>query len=829
MRLDRLPSLFAPRFRSVVDDGVTDPPASRPLQVLRFVLPLLAGLAMAVYAVTSLWYVQIDPTLDDQGLYNPIYLFVHTGHLAYPIYPAQGAENAYFVHPPGDAVLVGSAQWLTDWPVQAAAIGSLLVLIFASYAIIALSRFTLPVKFGFIAGITAGIVVWGGGSFVRPDERLAISFIAGLLALESARLAGWAPGRLLLGAFLVSLSATLHYPASIDVAAVLVYAVWVVRERRSIRGARVPLISLAVGAALVMIPYFFLFVLPFWHDILAFTKAANNQYKGMLGAFRLHREVYHYIHATQIGGPFLSALAAPFTRFGIPLVFVITPILFWRRETRGIAIVSALNLLFLLFFTHTKVASNSNYYVPEFTLYYCCLGYLAVLAVTAVARRLVRPHPSVVLSATLVAGLAVVAAVAVWGKPTTLSYGERSWHPTHADMELARAATEPTLPKNSLVLFNPSLNLWYTTGGWNVYPIWRDLGYASDISQFNLPAYFSAFTAIAGGENETWDVASANNAQHQAIGNWYASGMLKVFRFYFGYHRPGVSSEIRYLLFSTKRQPVIGHVLENSHTIARYVESADGTHVLVAAFCRVTSDAVKALPDPQQAPIFLPGASNLDPYTDEQAGHPRFAMQTFLDTRARYDRRWRPMLLHEGCSIRRVVPMRLAWRHPASQVLAAYMRVDSKRTIRFPNYVRADGLLFAPTGRTVDVSGAAPIASFEISPGSTMTRNGSAATIETSSQLYAEAAQLPLSLPTTRKSWVEVDGKVTRGRVSICLLANSACIVRRSLPAGAGGPFYLPVPHKVPTGVTLYVGNEESSRSVLAIRRVQIIAAATKR
>ncbi len=104
-------------------------------------------------------------------------------------------------------------------------------------------------KFGFLAGIAAGAVAWGGTSFLRPDDRLAISFIAGLIALESGRLAGWALGRLCIGAVLVCLSATLHYPGSADVFAVAIYAVWVVVERRSLRRAARPLAALAVGSA----------------------------------------------------------------------------------------------------------------------------------------------------------------------------------------------------------------------------------------------------------------------------------------------------------------------------------------------------------------------------------------------------------------------------------------------------------------------------------------------------------------------------------------------------------------------------------------------------
>src|SRR5207237_7061242 len=125
-------------------------------------------------------------------------------------------------------------------------------------------------KVGFYFGIAAGVVAWGGVWFLRPDDRLAITFLAGLLALETGRLAGWKLGRLFFGAVLVCISATLHYPGSANVFAVAIYAVWVVRERRSLRRVARPLAALGLGSALVLIPYGALFVFPFWGDIQAF-------------------------------------------------------------------------------------------------------------------------------------------------------------------------------------------------------------------------------------------------------------------------------------------------------------------------------------------------------------------------------------------------------------------------------------------------------------------------------------------------------------------------------------------------------------------------------
>jgi hypothetical protein len=828
MRTALFASVLTPeRLRPRADTERATETDTRTARVPWTALGVAGAAAVAVYAVIQLWFINVQPGFDDQGLFNPIYLFSHAGHVTYPIYPYPGSTEVYFVHPPGDAVFVGAFQWLTGWPAMAAGIGSLLVLIFVALALIAFSRFSLAVKVGFFAGIAAGVVAWGGVWFLRPDDRLAISFLAGLLALETGRLGGWATGRLFLGALLVSLSCTLHYPGSANIVAVAIYAVWVVRERRGVRPAARPLAALALGSALVGIPYVALFAVPFWNDITQFAHAANqalaSQYQGVLGAFRLHRDLYHYIYHAQIGGPFLSALASPFTRFGIPLVFVTTPILYWRRETRGIALGSLPYLLFLLLFTHTKVINNVDYYTTEFTLYYACLGYLAVLAVSWSAQRLrLAVVPRIALTGA--AGAAVLALVFHFAVPTSLFVSGRDWHPDHADMEIARAATASTLPSDSRILIDPAVNLWYTAGGWTDYPMWRDLGYAGNLSSLNLRAFFASFTAV-GAPEETWEGWTSANIQHQATGNWYADGLLKPFRFYFGRIIPGQGPpDIRYLLMSPRAQPVVGNVLQGD-TVVRYTQAASGSHVLVETLCDVSAPAVKTLALPYQVTIFLPGTTNVDPYIDEQHGHRRYAMQTFLDSRADYVSNQLPALRREGCQIHAVVPLGVASRRPASQVLDRYQQIDRRRVIKFPDWVSAVNALYAPAVAVQRVPDGVA-SSFAPASGGSERFTGSGQIVRTPRQQFAEAGVFPLRWQPGRQNWVVVHGRVTEGEIQLCVYSNGACVTQRLLARGQRGTFYLPVPMPLPANPQLFIGNQATgSASAIVIQDVGVEAA----
>lgn len=800
-------------------------------------LGFAAAIAVAAYAVIQLWFINVQPGFDDQGLFNPIYLFSHAGNVTYPIYPFPGSTEAYFVHPPGDAVVVGAFQWLTGWPGMASGIGSLLVFVFIALGVTAWSRFSLPAKVGFCAGIAAGVVAWGGVWFLRPDDRLAISFLAGLLALETGRLAGWSLWRLFLGAGLVCISATLHYPGSANVFTVAIYAAWVIRERGNLRLAARPLAALGVGAALVVIPYAALFVIPFWHDIQTFANAANQAlapgYNGVIGAFRLHREVYHYIYSTQIGGPFLTALASPFTRLGIPLVVVTTPILYWRRETRGIALGSLPSLLFLLFFTHTKIDRNSDYYTTEFTLYYACLAYLTLLAVSWATQELLaakwtsqrlRLASLFRIGVAGAAGAAVLAIVFLKADPVSLTGSGRDWHPDHADMEIARAATAATLPSNSVLIIDPAVNAWYTAGGWTDYAGWREAGSATDLSPLNLRAYFASVTGVAA-PAETWEGWTAYNVQRQTVGNWYWGGLLKPFRFYFGRTQaPESPPDMRYLLLSPKPQLVVGNVLEGS-TVTRYVQATGGSHVLVETLCDVSAPAVKALPIADQVPIFLPGRTNVDPYVDEQQGHRRYAMQTFLDTRTDYLNNRLPELRREGCQIHGVVPLRAAWKRPASQILDNYDKVDAQQAIKFPDYISAINGLYSPTVPVQRVPHGVA-SDFAVSQGASERFEGSGQVVRTPPKQSSEAGVYPLRLLPGRRNWVLIDGTVTQGQIQLCLYSNGSCAVQRTIPAGQRGPFYLPVPTPVPPNPQLFIGNlAPGSASEIEITDVGVEAA----
>jgi hypothetical protein len=375
-----------------------------------------------------------------------------------------------------------------------------------------------------------------------------------------------------------------------------------------------------------------------------------------------------------------------------------------------------------------------------------------------------------------------------------------------------------------VVLLNPAITLWYTAGGWTDYPSWRDIDYATNLSGFNLRAFFDSITAVAAGD-ETFESWTAYNVQRQTVGSWYADGLLKPFRFYFGRLVAAQSPpDIRYLLLSPRPQPVVGNVLEKN-TVVRYAQATSGSQVLVETLCDVSAPAVKALPLPYQTTIFLPGRTNVDPYTDEQHGHRRYAMQTFLDSRADYLRNQEPALRREGCRIDGVIPLRVVSRQPASKVLDEYDKTNKGRTIQFPGYIPAVNALYSPTGLLQPVlHGVA--SSLDVSKGAAEQFSASGQLVTTPRPLYSEAGVFALRLQPGRRNWVFIKGHVTQGQIELCLLSNASCVAQRTLPKGATGTFYLPAPMDLPPNAQLFIGNEASaSASQIAIQDVGVEAA----
>jgi hypothetical protein len=782
-----------------------------------------------IWAVVTLWFAEREPTFDEQALFNPIYVFLKTGHMSYPVYPTANSASGMFVHPPTHYFLIAVLMWISGLPVMAAAIVPVLLWLSIAALVLTTARFSAAAKVALLVGL-ATVVIWPDPFFIRPDVDVAAAWIAGLIVLESGRVSGWDPLRLAVGAVLLALASALHYPASMSAAGILVYAVWVVRDR-GWRGSIVQLASMAAAALLVLGPYVILFVIPFWSDIQTFAALATPKSSGLLGPFRQHVEVYHQIWETEnayfksyLGnspaGELFHYVSAPFTRTGIPVVFFTTPVLFARRETRGIALASLPYLLFLLFFARwTGPPGFRGYFIQEFALYFATVAYLVLLGLRAALGRLesTRLWPDVVWTAGAAALLFVVL---IMTEPAINRYSDRTWHPLHQDMEIARAATGLTLPPRSTLVSNQA-NIWFTAGASSYYPLWKDVWYAPDLSRLNTLGFFRGFTAVGESEQGTW---LSYNKQRQTVATLWRDAKLHLWRFYFGARRAGGAlTEIRFVLLTATKRPIVGNAFDGKR-VERFEEDPAGDWMLASAMCPAFGPALQTLTMPWQVITWLPGRTNTDPIADARAGRRRYVIHTWIEPTAAYMRLHRKSI-ESDCTLLDRTRMS-ATTHSPQEILSRWESTPGgKAVISFPEFTQAVNRLYAPRTATREVPGAVQFAQIQMSDLATISRRRAALSITTPSARYAYALQVPLRENLVRDRWVRITGRVTRGTIGICILdVAGSCATRRSLPARASGTFYLPIPSAAGR-YALYLDNQNNGTSEMKVSNLAVIAA----
>jgi len=527
-------------------------------------------------------------------------MYVNYGIMTYPAY---GQFHSMYVHPPTHYLVLAllmKAQVPLDYATQIPPF--LLVLI----GILLIIRSTFPdaVKVSLLFGLFGGSMVplLGFGFGVRPDLHFAFAFFTGLVALESGRLLNWDPKRLFLGSFLLSYASGLQYPGIMAFTGIFVYLVWVLKERawgkllfRGRRGiflsfflprrAVKPMASLVLGACLFGIPYLILFIIPEFLHIISFVRSA-----GAIGetavSLSSHLRLYGAIYANLPAGV-LKSVFYPLA-IGIPTVLLSTAILYSVRGTRGIALASIPQMLFLLLIVQRKW---SFYLIPEFMLYLCSLSMLAIMTSNSFVgkflprhRRLVIPVSSVILILALLVGRGIYPLeYAVW--TPDVHAVEFTLEPRLDELAIARAAGRQMLGPDALV--GARIARSYIYGEAFSYMIEPDLLWRS-IAGLNLTAYFGKFDAIA---EDSFRSDATNNEQHKSLSSWYADRMLNIRGFYFSSRQ----SSLSYLLLSPHRPEVVhGYSILRSEQVVYFEERPDGDYVFVAAVCDASSLNVPA-------------------------------------------------------------------------------------------------------------------------------------------------------------------------------------------------------------------------------------------
>jgi hypothetical protein len=543
---------------------------------------LLLALTVVGCAVVWMGFIENFIGIDEIGLFNPVYMYATSGHMAYPAY---GFFDGMFVHPPTHYLVVALAM-KAGLPLACALALPPFLLVLVTIRFIVWSRLSTLTQVALLFGFFAGVFLpWHAlhtpfGLSLRPDVHLALAWFAGLIALETGRLASWNPFRLFVGSFLLTYASGLHYPAIIAWTGVMVYLAWVLKDRGWAAG-RGSALALLGGGAAFGVPFLVLFWIPHWPAILDNVRTTD-PFGGVRESLAAHVAIYQRIWQAK-QGPLLTDLLFWPLRFGIPTLLLSTGVLVVKRETRGIALASLPCLLFVLLVVQRKV-TNVPYLLPEFTLYLSALALAPLVALRWLTRQTVRlpvfrrDSPLVTgdtEEGVTAAGASALAALLVFGTPWWAEAMYASL-PRVDEMKVARAAGRLILGPNALV--GHRLTRFYTSGAAHSYLIQTDLLWDKH-PPFELGQYFSMFDAFA--EDPHLSDRTAN-APGKSLASWYAGGELHLRGFYFSARHP----DLTYLLLASARpQALRGYAMLEAGEVVRFRESSDGNHLFLAVVC----------------------------------------------------------------------------------------------------------------------------------------------------------------------------------------------------------------------------------------------------
>jgi len=579
---------------------------------------LVTAIITLLVAVLWSFFMERRITFDDFGLFNPVYTVWKYGAVSYPVYQE-------FIHmveePPTNYFLIGELMRVGLTAPYAEAAGPFL-LILLSVAVVYRSKFSNEIKVSLLFGLIAGsflpwISVFGGFgpglAVTRPDLIVAFSWFGGLVALESGRLDSWNPTRLCLGSALLTLSSALHYITIVAWLGAFVYLVWVLKVKG--RAGVAASISIMVGALVVAIPFLLLWFIPEFPIILTFVRSGTNQPLGaILPNVTMHIHMYSEIYAW-FRSPVAALIFFPLA-IGVPVVLLSTPVLMCCRETRGMALASLPNSLFLLLAIQRKF--EPGYYIPELMIYASAFAMFVIMGGNYTWRfatsRLGEERGMKIVTPMITAVL-LVSMVSV---PLSAHYFEINPLIRPDELSIARAAGKLMLGPQALVGAQIGRSYIYGEAYWyNVDPdvLWNPIG------NLNLTEYFSHFDAIG---VDSFSSEFTANGLNESIPSWYVDGILNLRGFYFStLHSPTLD----YLLLSVKQsENVSGYGTLGNWTVVRFEENRSGNFAYVAAVCEQGNS--------------LPGLETLfnNVYLLPQQGNtPPQELVTFISTVHAYD------------------------------------------------------------------------------------------------------------------------------------------------------------------------------------------------
>lgn len=446
----------------------------------------LAALGLITFAYYTLYITCSEhyTTSDDLTLFNPVFTYLQTGHLHYPIY---GSDEIIMVHPPVQYYMVAQlikAGVNTQLAYALPFLASLLLLL----AVNTFSSVQFTKRVAIICAVQFPLVFKIGS--IRPDVTIATLWLASLILFDWWNEKRERPLLLFFSALVLAFSSTLHYYATFGLIGAGVYLYVCIAARHNNSVFKKNIAALAAGLGVVLLPYYLGFVVPNLQGIM--NHVQNNQGPGgVLEAIQKHIELYqklsdypdfHYGNTTL----FLLALKISY-KFNLFLAITSVILLYLRKEMRLIALAAAPLLLVILFYSKGK---TDGYLMPEFLFFVFAVAYYLFIGIK---NFLQKDSPFLKYTA-LILGLVLISPVfsnAIKVTLYTFPFSIRN-----LEMHTTRNCAKQIVGDNAYI--GGRISAWYIGGS----QTWKDLNvdlFDSVIlpPKDSLKRYFTQFTAVA--------------------------------------------------------------------------------------------------------------------------------------------------------------------------------------------------------------------------------------------------------------------------------------------------------------------------------------------
>jgi len=531
----------------------------------------ICALAMIAVAIFYLAFAVRPLIYDEVVLYNPIYMYLHTGVMTYP---AHHHFDDMTVHPPPHYLVIAWVMRLGLSLYHAAAVSpSLLFLVLC--VLLLRSAFSLHLRLSIAAGVFLSTFVWNYTFTIRPDMDMALAWITGLVAMECSRQKGWDPKRLFLGSLLLAYASAAHYTGPLAAGSIVFYVAWIWRTLPPPQAKRAAATA-AVAVALIALPFLFFFVIPFRHGIVDMFKSTG-AVGTLLSPLALHREAYRLWggqYGVSPGQPLTQTMLKPLWASLVPAALV-GPVLFvFFRATRVLAVACLPLLFFILFGAGHKLINYTGYFVPEFMIYFSAVLFVAGSLIALAAQSLGWSFPRWLRCTAAL----VFTAIVVHEHPSTVAWKARR---DIDDLEIARAAARSIIGPGALVGARAA-DGWYVSGGDHFYDMDQELESKPTLAALDLPSFFASFPAIVINPSWTWHTV---NKERVTLTTEFARGALKLRGFVFSERNLNPESPASMVIVGTRRTKPVRGFASDAGTLYEFQEAPGTDWIYYAAVC----------------------------------------------------------------------------------------------------------------------------------------------------------------------------------------------------------------------------------------------------